>query len=93
MEITVNELANAFTEWDRRYREDPEGFMSEGSHLLLDTPESYGEEVAPYFVKILKDLKSDASAKAEFVGVGRVEWSNGYSIGYNQGYKIGRKWK
>lgn len=91
MEITVNELAKAFSEWDRRYREDPEAFYSEASHLLLEDAETYGEEVAPYFVKILEDLKSDASAKAEFVGVGRVEWSNGYSIGYNQGWRMGNK--
>ena len=28
-QATQQELAAAFTEWDRRYREDPDRFMSE----------------------------------------------------------------
>lgn len=54
---TVDELAAAFTEWDRRYREEPERFMSEAEHLLKETPETYGEGCAPYFVEILNDLR------------------------------------
>ena len=33
----------AFTEWDRRYREDPEAFMNEAARLLNSDAESYGE--------------------------------------------------
>lgn len=47
------ELAAAFTEWDRRYREEPERFWSEAEHLLRETPESYGEACAPYLIAIL----------------------------------------
>jgi hypothetical protein len=53
--ITVNErqLAAAFTEWDRRFREEPERFESEAVHLLKGTPESYGEACAPYLIALL----------------------------------------
>lgn len=50
---TVDQLAAAFTEWDRRYREEPERFMSEAEHLLKETPETYGEACAPYLVALL----------------------------------------
>ena len=55
---TQQELAAAFTEWDRRYREDPDRFMSEARRLLQETPASYGAACAPYFLKILEDIKS-----------------------------------
>jgi hypothetical protein len=54
---TETKFAAAFTEWDRRYREEPERFMSEATHLLKKTPETYGAACAPYFMKILKELK------------------------------------
>lgn len=40
--VTVDELKSAFTEWDRRYREDPQQFESEAYRLLKETPETYG---------------------------------------------------
>lgn len=43
-------LAAIFTEWDRRYREEPETFMNEVEHLLRETPESYGQAAAAYFL-------------------------------------------
>lgn len=49
-------FARAFTEWDRRYREEPERFMSEAQHLLKETPETYGEACAPYFIKLLEEI-------------------------------------
>lgn len=52
---TLEQLAAAFTEWDRRYREEPERFMSEAVHLLKETPETYGEACAPYLAKILEE--------------------------------------
>ena len=54
--VSVSEegLAQAFTEWDRRYRDDPKKFMSEAEHLLRETPYTYGQACAPYFVSILQ---------------------------------------
>lgn len=48
------ELAAAFTEWDRRYREEPERFEAEAVRLLKGTPESYGEACAPYLIALLE---------------------------------------
>lgn len=50
---TQEALAAAFTEWDRRYREEPERYQSEAVHLLKETPKSYGEECAPYLIALL----------------------------------------
>lgn len=52
---TVENYAKAFTEWERRYRESPDDFISEASKLLKDTPQTYGESCAPYFLKILTE--------------------------------------
>lgn len=49
---TQEDLARAFTEWERRYREDPDKFWSE-SEKRAASAESYGEACAPYFVAIL----------------------------------------
>jgi hypothetical protein len=49
----LKSLVAAFTEWDRRYREEPERFVSEAVHLLKGNAETYGEEAAPYLVAIL----------------------------------------
>lgn len=56
IEITTTEdkMAAAFTEWERRYREEPERFMSEAAKILRETPESYGAACAPYFVALLE---------------------------------------
>lgn len=51
--VTEATLAAAFTEWDRRYREEPERFHSEATHLLRYTPETYGEACAPYLLALL----------------------------------------
>lgn len=53
---TTDAIQRAFTEWERRYREDPEKFMSEASKLLKETPASYGEACTPYFIKILQEV-------------------------------------
>lgn len=52
---TPEDLAAAFTEWERRYREEPERFMAEAERLLRRTPESYGEACAPYFRQLLEE--------------------------------------
>lgn len=53
--VTQASLSAAFTEWDRRYREEPARFMSEAQHLLQETPETYGDACAPYLLKILAE--------------------------------------
>lgn len=55
---SASAFAAAFTEWDRRFREEPERFMSEAQSLLRHTPESYGEACSPYFVKILREQEA-----------------------------------
>lgn len=55
--VTEKELAKAFTEWDRRYREEPSRFKSEAEHLLRGNPKSYGESCAPYLLSILSELR------------------------------------
>lgn len=57
MKATKKEIIKAFTEWDRRYREEPERFVSEAVHLLKSTPENYGEAAMPYFLQILKEIQ------------------------------------
>lgn len=56
MEATTTELAAAFTEWERRWREDPAKFWSD-TKKLADSPESYGEACVPYFVSILESQR------------------------------------
>ena len=51
---TEIELAGAFTEWERRYREEPERFMSEAAKLLRETPDTYGAACAPYLRALLE---------------------------------------
>ena len=50
---TQEELAAAFTEWDRRYREEPGRFEAEAERMLRGTPETYGEACAPYLIALL----------------------------------------
>jgi hypothetical protein len=52
---TTTRYAAAFTEWDRRYREEPERFTAESVRLLRGTPETYGDAAAPYFAQILDE--------------------------------------
>ena len=60
--MTEREIAAAFTEWDRRYRVDPEAFQSEAARLLKGTPQSYGDHCAPYFLQIISELRAASSA-------------------------------
>jgi hypothetical protein len=53
---TLDELATAFAEWERRYREEPERFMSEAKKLA-EPLQSYGEACATYFVFILAEIR------------------------------------
>jgi hypothetical protein len=54
-EVTEAQLAAAFTEWDRRYREEPERFEAEAVRLLKGAPETYGEACAPYLLAVLAE--------------------------------------
>jgi len=54
---TTEQICAAFTEWDRRYREDPEAFENEATRLLKKTPKDYGEACTPYFCQILREVK------------------------------------
>lgn len=58
---SIPDLAAAFTEWERRYREDPDLFFSEAHKILKETPRSYGEACAPYLAAILKEQSNTAA--------------------------------
>jgi hypothetical protein len=61
-QVTEATLAAAFTEWERRFREEPERFQSEVVRILKGvTPESYGEACAPYLLAILAEQTADPS--------------------------------
>lgn len=67
--LTGDDIASVFTEWERRYREDPERFMSD-MERLGDSCETYGEECAEYFLQILKE--GSGEAQVEEVGSEQV---------------------
>jgi len=52
----LSAVASAFTEWERRFREDPAAFETE-SEKLVESPETYGESCAPYFAEILEEVQ------------------------------------
>lgn len=56
---TVELIQKALTEWDRRYREDPEAFMNEAARLLQSDAATYGEEATPYFLSVLADVSGN----------------------------------
>lgn len=64
MNVTLDQLRAAFTEWDRRYREDPEGFEDEAARLLNGASETYGDAAAPYFASILEEAADTAHVAA-----------------------------
>jgi hypothetical protein len=47
--------AAAFTEWMRRYQEDPQAFAVEFASVA---PGDYGEQAAAYFAKLLREAPS-----------------------------------
>lgn len=55
--VSVVDIQKTFTEWDRRYREDPEAFMNEAARLLQSDADTYGEEATPYFLSVLDDVR------------------------------------
>lgn len=53
--VTTEELGEALTEWDRRWREEPDRFASEAEHLA-GSAEEYGAVAGPYLVSIVEEL-------------------------------------
>lgn len=49
-------FAAAFTEWERRYREEPEQFMSDFARYTELSPESYGDRCADFFAGLLDEV-------------------------------------
>lgn len=54
---TKEQIAIAFTVWERRFREDPSRFASEQEKLALDCP-TYGELCAAYLLELIKENAS-----------------------------------
>lgn len=52
--ITQDQLAAALTEWERRFREGPDGFKTQ-AEVRANAPESYGEEAGPFLMSILRE--------------------------------------
>jgi hypothetical protein len=49
-------IAKIFEEWDRRWREKPEEFTDLVTHLTKETPLTYGEKCAPYFIRLAREI-------------------------------------
>lgn len=56
IKTTHSEIVKAFTEWDRRYRNNPEEFINSVEHLLKNTPDTYGDSAAVYFESVLNEV-------------------------------------
>ncbi len=48
----------AFEEWERRYREAPETFMSDVARFTTHTPTTLAELQAAYFLGLLNELSA-----------------------------------
>ena len=62
IELTETEMTAAFTEWERRYREEPEKFMHDVTRFTRTTPETYGEGATRTFLGYLQELRGEAGA-------------------------------
>ena len=58
MNITKKEIQLVFTEWDRMWRENPEDFEDIVVQLLKGNSKTYGEACQPFFVYLLKKLRT-----------------------------------
>jgi hypothetical protein len=86
-DFTRAQIAAAFTEWERRYREDPEGFNSE-QEKLAESPETYGEACAPYFLKILEEVRQAAAAQGVQSNVGPDQQDIAHDIASTHAKKV-----
>ena len=57
-QVSKQELTEAIAEWDRRWREEPDAFMTQTEHLAVDTME-YGEQCATYLLFMLDEMKKE----------------------------------
>lgn len=55
MNYSKKEIVKTFTEWERRYREEPSKFESDFERLSKDC-EDYGEGAANYFCSLIKEI-------------------------------------
>ena len=52
------EYVKAFTEWDRRYREEPDEFETDFARILSgESTFEYGQGAAAYFEKLLAETE------------------------------------
>ena len=56
LRASLEELALAFTEWRRRYEEEPRQFMLDAEVYAVGT-QSYGEACAPYLMAIVAEMR------------------------------------
>lgn len=63
--LTPEQLAEGLEEWDRRWRENPEEFERLDTHLIRNTPQTYGVCASAYLISILVDLGYVTSKEAE----------------------------
>lgn len=63
-ETSVPQLAAAFTEWERRWREEPEKFQSEMERLAA-TSETYGDAAAAYLMKVWGEQREKESEELQ----------------------------
>jgi hypothetical protein len=56
VETTKEKMKNAFTEWHRRWKENPDSFQS-NSEALAEDSSTYGGAVVDYFLEILGEVK------------------------------------
>lgn len=53
--VDEKEIAAAFTEWHRRWVEEPGRFQSEAS-ALAEPDDDYGQGAMRYFIKVFREL-------------------------------------
>lgn len=61
--VTLSELGEAFSEWDRRYCEERERFHREINALLERRSEPYGKVCARYLLQIVKENSTQRKAR------------------------------
>jgi len=57
--FSITEIENAFTEWERRYREKPEQFISADKRLSKKPVKVYGAARAQYFLELVDKIKKE----------------------------------
>lgn len=54
--IPASRLVDAFAEWDRRFRAEPDRYESQAVHLLSGDPTSYGLAAGTHFLELLQEV-------------------------------------